>query len=257
MAVIDPPTKRLANKPVGIRVIQFDIDQWQAWAPGLANIDDWATWARDPCCLENDDEPDVSFLPAMQRRRLSRLARMAFAVATPLAQGQPPMPLVYASRHGETPRTFAILSDLAREEALSPTQFSLSVHNAIIGLWSIQQGDGSEMTALAAEGDGLEHAMLEAGLLLAEGAPSVLVVVAEDRPPAAYGPWIDDVSFPYAVALRLTSGQRWRLSLEASNDEQQPTPWPHALELIRMLIDQQPLRQQQWKKRRWTWQKTL
>lgn len=237
-------------------MIQFDIDQWQAWAPGLASIDDWAIWARDPRCPENDHEPDVSFLPAMQRRRLSRLARMAFAVATPLAQGQPPMPLVYASRHGETPRTFAILNDLARKEALSPTQFSLSVHNAIIGLWSIQQGDNSEMTALAAEGDGLEHAILEAGLLLAEGAPSVLVVVAEDQPPAAYKPWIDDVDFPYAVALRLTPGQRWRLSLEADHAAHSPTRWPHALELIRMLIDQQPLRQHQWKTRRWTWQQT-
>lgn len=252
-----PRKQRPANRLADTRVIQFDIDQWQAWAPGLANADDWAIWAREPCRLENASEPDVSFLPAMQRRRLSRLARMAFAVATPLTQGQPPMPLVYASRHGETPRTFAILSDMAREEALSPTQFSLSVHNAIIGLWSIQQADRSEMTALAAEGDGLEHAILEAALLLAEGAPSVLVVVAEDQPPAAYQPWIDDVPFPYALALRLTSGAGWQLRLDTAEAEQPPSTWPHALELIRMLLGQQSLRQHYWKKRRWTWQKTL
>lgn len=236
-------------------MIQFDIDQWRAWAPGLTSAADWAAWARDPGCLEDDSEPDVSFLPAMQRRRLSRLARMAFAVATPLAEGQPPMPLVYASRHGETPRTFAILSDMAREEALSPTQFSLSVHNAIIGLWSIQQNDRSEMTALAAEGDGLEHAMLEAALLLGEGAPSVLVVVAEDRPPTAYQPWIDDVPFPYALALRLIPGKGWTLSLDESDDQQAPGPWPHALELVRLLTGEQTLRVYHWKKRRWTWQK--
>ena len=97
-------------------VIQFDIDQWQAWAPGLASADDWAIWARHPRSLDNSEaQPDVAFLPAMQRRRLSRLARMAFAVATPLAAGLPPMPLVFASRHGDTSRTFAILNDLARE----------------------------------------------------------------------------------------------------------------------------------------------
>ena len=236
-------------------MIQFDIDQWHAWAPGLTSASDWTAWARDPHCLVDDSEPDVSFLPARQRRRLSRLARMAFAVATPLAEGQPPMPLVYASRHGETPRTFAILSDMAREEALSPTQFSLSVHNAIIGLWSIQQNDHSEMTALAAEGDGLEHALLEAAMLLAEGAPSVLVVVTEDRPPAAYQPWIDDVPFPYAVALRVTAGQGWTLSLEAIDDPHAPGPWPHALELVRLLSGTQTLRIHQWNKRRWTWRK--
>lgn len=238
-------------------MIQFDIDQWRAWAPGLKSIDDWSAWATSPGPLSSDAEPDVSFLPAMQRRRLSRLARMAFSVATPLIEGQPPMPLVYASRHGETPRTFAILSDLARQEALSPTQFSLSVHNAIIGLWSIQQRDRSEMTALAAEGDGLEHAVMEAALLLAEGAPAVLVVVTEDQPPATYRPWISDVSFPYAVALLLKSGRSWQLSLEAAADnETTPNEWPHALELIRALLAGRSSWQHHWKRRRWNWQQT-
>lgn len=187
---------------------------------------------------------------------MSRLARMAFAVATPLAAGQPPMPMIYASRHGETPRTFAILGDLARGEALSPTQFSLSVHNAITGLWSILQHDTSEMTALAAEGDGLEHAVLEAALLLAEGAPAVLVVVAEDQPPAAYLPWINDVSFPYAVALLLKPGRGWQLSLDTADDEPSPTQWPHPLELIRALLNGHSACQHQWKRRRWNWQQT-
>jgi hypothetical protein len=36
------------------------------------------------------------------------------------------------------------------------------VHNAVIGLWSILRNETSEMTALAAAGDGLEHGMIEA-----------------------------------------------------------------------------------------------
>ena len=235
-------------------MIQFDIDQWRAWGPGVESADAWTAWARSPVVLTAEAEPDVSFLPAMQRRRLSRLARMAFAVATPLVEGQPAMPLVYASRHGETPRTFAILSDLAREEALSPTQFSLSVHNAIIGLWSILQNDTSEMTALAAEGDGLEHAVMEAALLLGEGAPAVLLVIAEDQPPAAYQPWISDVCFPYAVALLLKPGHGWQLNLSPANGEAAAGEWPHALELVRALATGRGHLQHQWKRRLWTWQ---
>lgn len=238
-------------------MIQFNIDQWQAWAPGLASVDDWAHWAKSPRTVAaSQQSPDVAFLPAIQRRRLSRLARMAFAVATPLTKGQPAMPLVYASRHGETPRTFSILCDLARDEPLSPTQFSLSVHNAIIGLWSITQRDNSEMTALAAEGDGLEHALLEASLLLAEGAPAVVVVVAEDQPPAVYEPWIDDVSFPYAVGLLIKPGDGWQLSLQNAAEPAQPTQWPHAIELIRAILNNQRCCQHQWKNRQWNWQQS-
>ncbi|WP_164669916.1 beta-ketoacyl synthase chain length factor, partial [Pseudomonas viridiflava] len=108
------------------------------------------------------------------------------------------MPLVFVSRHGETPRTFEILRDLAADEPMSPTQFSLSVHNAVIGLWSILRGETSEMTALATAGDGLENWAFEAAALLAEGAPAVLLVVTEEQPPHAYARWIDDVPFPYA-----------------------------------------------------------
>ena len=124
--------------------------------------------------------------------------------------------MVFISRHGETPRTFEILSDLATDQPLSPTQFSLSVHNAIIGLWSILRGETSEMTALAAAGDGLEHGMLEAAALLAEGAPAVLLIVTEEQPPKAYSTWIDDVPFPYAVGLLITPGNDWQLSLNLS-----------------------------------------
>ncbi|TRX74732.1 beta-ketoacyl synthase chain length factor [Pseudomonas mangiferae] len=232
--------------------MQFDIDQWRAWAPGLDSAEDWRAWCAAPRRLiDAQQQPDVGFLPALQRRRLSRLARMMFHVAWPLAADHPPLPLVFLSRHGETPRTLAILTDLARDEPLSPTQFSLSVHNAIIGLWSILRQDTSEMTALAAEGDGLEQAVLDACGLLADGAPAVLLVVAEEAPPALFDGHIDDVPFPYAVALRLSAGQGWSLALE--NGDGPRADWPHSLNLLRCLLGLQPSLRHHWKRRQWTW----
>ncbi|MBH3406525.1 beta-ketoacyl synthase chain length factor [Pseudomonas glycinae] len=237
-------------------VINFNIAQWRAWAPGLDSVEAWQAWSRQPVVLESSDAaPDVSFLPAMQRRRLSRLARMAFSVGWPLADGRENLPLVFVSRHGETPRTFEILSDLANDQPLSPTQFSLSVHNAIIGLWSIMRGETSEMTALAAAGDGLEHGLLEAATLLNEGAPAVLLVITEEQPPEAYSTWIDDVPFPYAVGLLLTPGTDWRLTLNSAPEARSKTQWPHALNLLRTLLDQQSHCQHAWKNRVWTWQR--
>ncbi|WP_122664186.1 beta-ketoacyl synthase chain length factor [Pseudomonas viridiflava] len=238
-------------------MITFNIAQWRAWAPGLTQVDDWQQWSQHPMPLQSSDEaPDVSFLPAMQRRRLGRLARMAFAVGWPLAEGYERLPLVFVSRHGETPRTFEILRDVAASQPLSPTQFSLSVHNAVIGLWSIMRGETSEMTALAAAGDGLEHGAFEAAALLAEGAPAVLLIVTEEQPPHAYSDWIDDVPFPYAVGLLLTSGTDWQLTLQDSSDKTVPcSEWPHALNLLRALNTQQNTCQHPWKNRLWNWQR--
>ena len=239
-------------------MINFNIAAWRAWAPGLDSVADWQAWSQQPTLLAaSGAAPDVSFLPAMQRRRLSRLARMAFSVGWPLAEGHPALPLVFASRHGETPRTFEILSDLAAEQPLSPTQFSLSVHNAVIGLWSILRGETSEMTALAAAGDGLEHGLIEACALLNEGAPAVLLVITEEQPPDAYASWIDDVPFPYAVGLLLTPGQQWQVTLKTGPADADKAPWPHALNLVRHLFDEQASFQHAWKTRVWTWQRSL
>lgn len=176
---------------------------------------------------------------------------MAVHTAWPLAEQAGPIPLVFASRHGETPRTLGILSELAQDQPLSPTQFSLSVHNAIIGLWSIQRGDTSEMTALAAEGDGLEQALLEAATLLGEGASGVLLIVTEETPPELYRPYIDDVPFPYALALLLRPGDEWQLRLAQGSGQR--SAWPHALELIRALAGDTNSLQHHWKRRQWNW----
>lgn len=237
-------------------MIHFNITRWRAWAPGLDDDTAWADWAAAPYLPSAASQPDVSFLPAMQRRRLSPLARMVFNVAWPLAEGHAALPLLFVSRHGETPRTHAILADLARGEPLSPTQFSLSVHNAIIGLWSILRGDTSEMSALAGERDGLEHAVLEAAALLEEGAPAVLLVAAEETPAGAYTPWIDDVPFSYALALLLEPGREWQMSLTSDLTPMPASVWPPALELLRCLHDQASGFRHSWKNRTWTWQRT-
>ncbi|MCW2268620.1 hypothetical protein D3C77_503610 [compost metagenome] len=236
-------------------MITFDISQWRAWAPGLQTTADWQHWSQaSQPFAPTDQAPDVSFLPAMQRRRLSRLARMAFAVGWPLAEGLEDLPLVFVCRHGETPRTFALLSDLAREQPLSPTQFSLSVHNAVIGLWSIMRDSSAEMTALAGAGDGFEQGVLEAAGLLHDGAPAVLLIVVEELPPQAYRDWVDDVPFDYALALLLTPGDTWTLAQQSSTTSH-PDNEPHALCWLRNLLTGQVTFTHTGKRRSWTWRR--
>lgn len=245
--------------------MNFIIDAWRAWAPGLENDEAWQAWSRDPVHVtDTDAQPSCDFLPAMQRRRLSRLARMTLHVAWPLCAENEQLPFVFASRHGETPRTYALLSEVAEQQPLSPTQFGLSVHNAIAGQWSILRGQHGESVAIAGEADTFEHAMVEAAALLSDGAPSVLVVVAEEYPPEPYRDWIGDVPFSYALALRVRgtgtdqgaqASQRWQLRLEPNRDDVAPGAWPHALEFVRALCIGSNTLEQAWKTRRWIWQR--
>lgn len=193
----------------------------------------------------------------MQRRRLSPLARGVFACAWPLADAHPGMPLVFASRHGETTRNFGLLESLAADEPLSPTAFGLSVHNAIAAQWSIIRRETAESVALSVEDDGLEHAFIEAAMLFEQGHDNVLVVLAEEEPPRPYAPWVDDVPFSYAAAFLLRPGTEWTLSMAAAAGPAEPRHiWPNPLNLLRNLA----LRTQSWRHanrvRQWTWTRT-
>jgi len=217
-------------------MLTFSITRWQAWAPSIPNQSCWQDWAQAPFCpIVHDDAPRLDFLPPMQRRRLSSMARMVFASAWPLAEGHPPMPVVYASRHGETSRGFELLQTLACDEDLSPTSFALSVHNAILGQWSIVRQETCESVALSIEGDGAEHAFLEAAALQSRGHDRVLVILTEETPPEAYRPWTEDIPFSYAAAFVVERGADMSLELCADDAQPDDAGLPSPLNLLRHL----------------------
>ncbi len=151
--------------------------------------------------------PALAFVEAIQRRRLSRLARGVFHCAEQVA---PPgdVRVVFASRHGESERTLSILRDLAAGTDVSPTLFSMSVHNAVPGLLSILRGNHAGGTALAAGAESLGYGLLAAlAALRADPAAPVLLLFGEDRLPELWAPFAPE-EVPHALALLLGAGGR-------------------------------------------------
>lgn len=196
--------------------IDFFVSTWRAWAPGLAEQSDWLRWRRGEVTIADSGWPDVSFLPAMQRRRLSPLAKAAFAAAHPLIH-QRDIPLLCCSVHGEALRTYSLLGDVAAGEDLSPTAFGLSVHNAIAGQLSILCGVRSPALALAGGDYPLQAGLLEAAGLLAEGARELVLLFCEEPLPEMYLASAQSPQFICATALHLSSvvpaGAGLRMSL--------------------------------------------
>lgn len=182
--------------------INFEILDWQAWFPA-----------------QQDAQPDVSVIPALLRRRLSPLARAAVSVIMPLAQIHGPMPLVYVSRHGDLGRTVELLRDLANGDLLSPTAFSLSVHNATAGLFSIHQGLTKSITAISGGTQELVPALLESRGLCSDAEPKVLCVLCDEPVPALYAAHTSEPTMPYAFAMVISTGSAWELSVVGPADE--------------------------------------
>lgn len=179
-----------------------------------------ATWpddlVRTPAagCGVEQPLPKLGEMPPMMRRRVEPLGRMALHVAY-ASQGQDaPLPVIFASRYGDVPRSIALLRQLVDGQTPSPTAFSLSVHNAIGALWSIAGGHTAPYTAIAAGDETVEAAFTEAIGLLADGTPAVMVVCYDEPLPAPYDVYADhpDTAHAWACRLRLSDGAGISLS---------------------------------------------
>jgi hypothetical protein len=241
--------------------VTFSIARHAAWAPGLTSPQAWAAWAQAPWPIEAGDEPKVAAMPAMLRRRAGFLGRMALEVAYACLGQDADVPTVFCSRHGEVGRAIALLGDLARGEPLSPTSFGLAVHNASAGLFSIARADRANHIALAAGPSTIEHAVIEACGLLADGAPMVLLVACDEPLPALLSGFEDCAEQPYAFAWALvaagagadTGALRLAWRAEDSATPAVPSATPGGLEVLRFQLGQGGPLERTASARRWTW----
>ena len=127
----------------------------------------------------------IEHIPAMQRRRLSRLAKLALNSAMQTLDTHDVDYIVWVSQYGDEAKTLNILEDVLSEQTPSPTLFSTSVHNAISGLYSILCRDATPATSLAgAWNDGLIEAY--AWLKTRPEARQVLLVYYDEALPDIY-----------------------------------------------------------------------
>lgn len=243
-------------------MIEFVVADWAAWAPGLAERSDWQAWAAAPWLPRGDETPALAAIPAMQRRRIERLGRMAIQTALWCETGDAAdsrVPLVFASRHGDVDRSVELLQAVASDAPMSPTAFGLSVHNAIAALYSISRGHRGNYLALSAGRSTVEAACLEAVGLLADGAPEVVVVVYEACLPAIYREFADepDTFFAWSWRLRAAPADGIRMSLRWSPagdaTDTPPTTLPQALDLHRLLLAGPAERVRVAQGQRWHW----
>lgn len=169
------------------------------WTFPLAN---WSSWPVTGGSAPDPAPPNIDFIAPMLRRRLSKLSRMAVKVAHDCAREAPTVRVVLASRHGELRRSTEIINDVVSGRPVSPAAFSLSVLNAMAGVFGIARQDRAPATAIAAGDETLGYALVEAYAQYASDASTpILLVFVDEIPDACYGPMPEGDAAPSALAL--------------------------------------------------------
>lgn len=187
--------------------MEIHIEKCSAWCGNLRTSQDWQQWSLgDMTYQDENDLPSLKEIPAMQRRRLSKFAKLTMqCVLDVVADEQADLPCVFSSRHGDLHKTSKLIEDVAQKSDLSPTHFGLSVHNAVAGLYSIFSNNKQPMTAISAGEDSLLMALVDGyAKLESQQLDKILVVYTDEVVPEKYSSYVSDSEKTISVALILT-----------------------------------------------------
>lgn len=226
----------------------FAVRAWAAIAPGLQSQEQWLQWAKAPVCPVGTAAIELPHVPAMARRRLGHLAKMAVFVADsvlPPEEGAD-IPVVWASRYGDADKALSLLRSQAQGEPLSPTAFGLSVHNAVGAQHSILRGMRANAVCVASSHCAPEAGIVEAVGLLNDAQPGgrgVLLVCYDELLPPDYAVFHDEPAAEYAWAALLAPLQAGEAGfvLLALDDDAPQGPCqagtlPHGLDALHFLL---------------------
>lgn len=240
--------------------VQFSVAAHAAWAPNLVTNQAWLDWAKAPFVIQGENEPGVVEMPAMLRRRAGFLGKMALEVAYHCLGKENNTPTIFCSRHGDVSRAMELLISVVKNEPLSPTNFGLAVHNATAGLFSIARKDQANHLALSAGQCTIEHGVIEACSLLADGAEEVLLVSFDNCLPAPFSPYEDCEEQPHAWAwLMVPAENKEVIQLSWQSAESTPsTPlvadtMPASLSVLQFYLHGSPLLERHIERRLWCW----
>ncbi|MGR9115337.1 MAG: beta-ketoacyl synthase chain length factor [Gammaproteobacteria bacterium] len=198
----------------------------------------WAIWPPSKDDNEQDlvrQEALLASVPKMLKRRLSPLAKTVFCAANQCIDDNSvaAVPAVFSSTHGELSKSFTMMEMLEAGEEISPTAFSLSVHNAIAGLFSMVWQNKMQSTVVAPGEEGMAPAFIEALGLLEEGAQQVLLVFYDEPIVSFYPTEPYQLATDQRCALALLIGKsgegtpfKMSCSFKTGNDGEQPWQLP-------------------------------
>lgn len=93
---------------------------------------------------------DISGFSLLQKRRMSKMDKILYTCIKGIDEISS-IPILFVSNHGEINRCIDLLSELSKDNVVSPTSFCKSVLNASISTICIQNQNNSEILAISSD----------------------------------------------------------------------------------------------------------
>lgn len=195
----------------------FKIDAIALRVLGLSTLDELL--AID-CNIDSIDRniknPKPKFIPMMTARRLSDGCKLAVDSAMELVAKNSIDAVIFSSASGELEHNYKVLNSTVLKTDVSPTDFSMSVHNAAVGNFTILSKSKIPSSSVSAGIDSFVMALTDAYTMIKTGAKKVLVCDYDVTIPEFFKIYLDKSypTYPHALALVISEGDEYKVKSE-------------------------------------------
>lgn len=218
----------------------LNLIDWQARAPGLSEATHWQTWAQEPFTIDpSAPQGKLTELPMMTARRLNSGSKLAVECGLSMLRRHAIDAVLYTSRHGELERNYRILSAMAVGQDVSPTDFTMSVHNSAVGALTIAAKQPIVSSSLSAGQDTFQQGLCEVISLLQAGYQRILMVDFDGLLPEFYHPRLPEgmPTWAFAVALVFEAGSALQCSTQGGSVGKEP-PLPQSMQFLQHYLSE-------------------
>ncbi|PVZ84298.1 beta-ketoacyl synthase [Serratia sp. S1B] len=235
--------------------LALNIIDWQARAPGLSDASQWYQWSQQPSAIvPSAPQAKLSELSMMTARRLASGSRLAVECGLAMLRRHQIDAALYTSRHGELERNYRILSALATQLPVSPSDFTTSVHNSAVGHLTIAAQQPLVSSSLSAGIDTFQQGLCEVTCLLQAGYQRVLMVDFDGLLPEFYHASLPEQmpTWAYAVAMVFERGETLQCTSQAGSRGEEPA-LPQSLQFLQHYLSDRPLFSISGERLMWHW----
>lgn len=198
-------------------------------------------FVADSTLVTSECRERLKSVPASMRRRLSPYSKLIMTAIIELGEHIEDLsnvPVVLATRHGDLQRTEKLLRALVQGEGLSPTQFGLSVNNAVLGQYSMAVDNQQAMTTVSGGEETYPLGWLEAIAQVTNEFHQVLLVVADETPPEVYKKQQNSPVKAFAQAVLLDRENGKEVILDHSQELAKRLDVYEAVEALQRCLDE-------------------